>query len=130
MMPDHLQTYFSPGMNFVRHVCKSFIVHLLNIFAVSHTNHALARLQLMLLRILVVRDPSTEHQHKKHVHAPCLQLVLLFPYAFWDPSIDMIAHVSPDPQDAGLYFLFYAYTDKLAGNGAVLAALVSGKPTR
>eukprot|EP00983_Pelagomonas_calceolata_P050071 1141791-Pelagomonas_calceolata.AAC.6 len=37
-----------------------------------------------------------------------------------------MAHVSPDPQDAGLFFLFYAYPNKLAGNGAVLAALVSG----
>ncbi|KAF5835288.1 flavin-containing amine oxidoreductase-domain containing protein [Dunaliella salina] len=54
------------------------------------------------------------------------KLVLLFPHAFWDTSIDLMAHVSPDPQDAGLFFLFYAYPNKLAGSGAVLAALVSG----
>lgn len=30
-------------------------------------------------------------------------------------------------QEPGLFFLFYAYEERLAGGGAVLAALVSGR---
>ncbi|GFH10950.1 SWIRM domain-containing protein [Haematococcus lacustris] len=54
------------------------------------------------------------------------KLVMLFPHAFWDQGLDTLGQVAADPQDAGLFFLFYAYPPHLAGTGAILAALVSG----
>jgi lysine-specific histone demethylase 1 len=55
------------------------------------------------------------------------KLVLLFPYAFWGPNLDLLAHVSDDAADSGLFYLLYAFQPHLAGSGAVLAALVSGR---
>ncbi len=55
-----------------------------------------------------------------------VQLVLLFPYAFWDPELDLLAHCATEPEDRGLFFLFYAFHERIAGKGAVLGALVSG----
>jgi len=54
------------------------------------------------------------------------KLVLLFPHAFWDTTLDTIGHVSPDPDMPGLFFLFYCFPEHLAGGGAVLGVLVSG----
>lgn len=64
--------------------------------------------------------------HTTTTTAPRAQLALLFPHAFWDTTLDTIGHVSEAAEDAGLFFLFYAYGPHLAGDGAVLAALVSG----
>lgn len=58
------------------------------------------------------------------------QLVLLFPHAFWGRDLDLLAHVSEDKTDSGLFFLFYAFHEQLAGGGAVLGALVSGARPR
>ena len=53
--------------------------------------------------------------------------VLLFPFVFWDDTIDTFGHVdtSDDPSDRGLFYLFYQYSG-LSG-GALLGALVAGE---
>lgn len=56
--------------------------------------------------------------------------VLLFPFVFWDDTIDTFGHVdtSDDPSDRGLFYLFYQYSG-LSG-GALLGALVAGEGCR
>ncbi|EFJ44708.1 hypothetical protein VOLCADRAFT_118655 [Volvox carteri f. nagariensis] len=52
------------------------------------------------------------------------KVALLFPYAFWDTSVDTFACVMKDKQRRGAHYLFYcgAHT----GGAAVLTALVAG----
>lgn len=50
--------------------------------------------------------------------------MLRFPHCFWGTG-DMFGHVQQDPQQRGLFYLFYTY-DGISG-GAVLAGLVAGQ---
>lgn len=53
-----------------------------------------------------------------------LQVVLLFPYIFWDDSKDMFGRVADEPAARGEFYLFYSYAH--VSGGALLAALVAG----
>jgi hypothetical protein len=53
-----------------------------------------------------------------------VQVILLFPSAFWGDKLDMFGHVAGSREERGEAFLFYSYTH--ISGGALLVGLCSG----
>lgn len=53
-----------------------------------------------------------------------LQVVLMFPYIFWDDTKEMFGRVVDSQRDRGDFYLFYSYAH--ISGGALLVALVAG----
>ena len=53
-----------------------------------------------------------------------MQVILLFPHAFWGDQLDMFGHVAEMREERGEAFLFYSYTH--ISGGALLVGLCSG----
>lgn len=53
------------------------------------------------------------------------KVAILFPYDFWDGSVDTFGHLTDDPSQRGEFFLFYSYAS--VSGGPLLVALVAGE---
>ncbi|XP_073010011.1 lysine-specific histone demethylase 1 homolog 1-like [Typha latifolia] len=53
------------------------------------------------------------------------KVAMLFPYDFWDGSLDTFGHLTEDSSQRGEFFLFYSYSS--VSGGPLLVALVAGE---